>query len=119
MTREGFNITCVILLDPLMMPINTLNDSFPISSSMRSPPFPVRRPWQVPLGPCEALDGKRGGVHTRGMGKKLDGFSCPLDVTILQDQERPGILNTRTDVFRMALATPDATFWAGQKEQKR
>ena len=56
------------------------------------------------------------------MGKKLDYEASVdeiFDVTILHDQKHPGILNTQTDVVRMALATPEATFWARQKEQKR
>ena len=35
-----------------------------------------------------------------------------FDVQVLPGLRRPGILNTQGDVHRLALTTPDATFWA-------
>ena len=40
-----------------------------------------------------------------------------FDVQILPDLMRPGIINTENDIHRMALTTPEATFWAQKTEQ--
>ncbi len=39
-----------------------------------------------------------------------------FDVQVLPELRRPGIVNTQGDVFRLALTTPDATFWAAKKD---
>ncbi len=38
------------------------------------------------------------------------------DVQILPEMRRPGILNTENDMHTRALTTPQATFWAAEKE---
>ena len=39
-----------------------------------------------------------------------------FDVQVLPDLRRPGIISTQGDVFRLALTTPDATYWAAKKD---
>ena len=40
-----------------------------------------------------------------------------FDVQILPEMTRPGILNTQSESYKLALTTPDATYWAAAKEK--
>jgi uncharacterized protein (TIGR03032 family) len=40
-----------------------------------------------------------------------------FDVQVLPGMLRPGILNTQGEVYKLALTTPEATFWARKKER--
>lgn len=40
------------------------------------------------------------------------------DLQIIQDQLRPGILGIDKDVHRLALSTPESSFWAKKEQQK-
>ena len=40
-----------------------------------------------------------------------------FDIQILPEMTRPGILNTQSETHKMALTTPDATYWAAARDQ--
>lgn len=40
-----------------------------------------------------------------------------FDVQVLPGMRRPGILNTQGEVYKLALTTPDATYWARKQEE--
>ena len=41
-----------------------------------------------------------------------------FDIQIIPGMIRPGILNTEGDTYKLALTTPDATYWAAVEKNK-